>query len=464
MEGGTAWAPGPLPQAGSAGASAPRSALVVGLGRTGLSCVEHLSAGGTRVSVVDSREAPPGLEALRARHPQVEVHCGSFDPARFEGAEFLVVSPGVSLLEPPIADAAARGVPVVGDVELFARACDAPVIAVTGSNGKSTVTSMVGEMARLSGRAVQTGANLGEPALSLLGRGADLYVLELSSFQLERTFSLRTAAAAVLNVAVDHMDRYRDLEEYANAKRRVYHRASVAVVNLADARVRCMVDPRRRRIAFSLREPEDGEFGVAGTGSEGWLAFGAKRLLPVACLPLAGRHNVANALAALALGRAAGFPMPAMLEALRAFRGLAHRCELVTEVDGIRWYNDSKATNVGATLAAIEGLGSGPGLVLIAGGDGKGADFSALRPAVAAHVREVVLIGRDAPCLEAALAGAAELHRAASLEHAVDLAGRLARRGSRVLFSPACASFDMFDDYRARGAAFSLLVSRRARG
>ena len=462
MRGGLALAIESTPVLEAAGGRSPRTALVVGLGSTGVSCVEHLSAKGVGVSVVDSRVAPPGLAALRERHPRADVHCGSFDLARFEGVDLVVVSPGVSLREAPIAAAAARGIPVIGDVELFARAADAPVIAVTGSNGKSTVTSMVGEMAKRAGRSVQVGANLGEPALSLLGRGADLYVLELSSFQLERTVSLRAAAAVVLNVAADHLDRHRDLEEYASAKRRVYDHASVAVVNLEDARVRRMVAPERRRIAFSLREPDEGAFGVAGAGRDAWLAFGAKRLLPVERLPLAGRHNVANALAALALGHAVDLPTPAMLEALSAFRGLAHRCELVAERGGVRWYDDSKATNVGATLAAIEGLGAG--LVLIAGGEGKGADFSPLRSAVAAHAQAVVLIGRDAPRLEAALRGTATLHRAAGLEEAVELAGRLARPGGRVLFSPACASFDMFDDYRARGAAFTRLARRGSCG
>ncbi len=358
----------------------------------------------------------------------------------------------------------ARGVPVVGDIELFARAAGAPVVAVTGSNGKSTVTTMVGDMARRAGREVQVGGNLGEPALSLLGRGADLYVLELSSFQLERTFSLRAAAAAVLNVAADHMDRYRDVDEYAQAKRRVYERAATAIVNLDDPRVRGMVTGKSRRIVFSLREPGEGEFGVAGAGGDAWLAFGAQRLLRAERLPVAGGHNVANALASLALGHAVGLPMPAMLEALRAFRGLAHRCALVAERGGVRWYDDSKATNVGATLAAIEGLGREEGgLVLIAGGDGKGADFSPLRPAVAAHVRAVVLIGRDAPRLESALRGAVRLHRAGGLDEAVEIAARRALPAGRVLFSPACASFDMFDDYRARGDAFTRLARGEGR-
>ena len=440
------------------------STLVVGLGKTGLSCVEHLSAKGVAVCVVDSRAAPPGLGALRERHPRTKVQCGSFDPACFEGVDLIVVSPGVSLREAPIAAAAARGTPIVGDIELFADAVDAPVIAVTGSNGKSTVASMVGEMARRSGRAVQVGANLGEPALDLLGRAAELYVLELSSFQLERTSSLRPAAAVVLNIAPDHMDRYRSIEEYADAKRRIYDGATVAVVNLGDTRVRSMVAPEQRRIAFSLNEPAEGEFGVAGVGDDAWLAFGAQRLLRVDRLPLSGRHNIANALAALALGYSADLPLPAMLEALRTFRGLAHRCELVADCGGVRWYNDSKATNVGATLAAIEGLGSGAGLVLIAGGEGKGADFAALRRAVAAHVEAVVLIGKDAPRLEATLRGAASLHRAADLEEAVEFAVRLVSTGGQVLFSPACASFDMFDDYRARGAAFTRLVGGRSSG
>ncbi len=439
-------------------AGAPPTVLVVGLGKTGLSCVEHLSARGVAVSVVDSRAAPPALDALRERYPEVEVRCGGFDPRCFEAAEMIVASPGVSLREAPVAAAIARGTEVIGDIELFARAADAPVVAVTGSNGKSTVVSMVGEMARRAGRAVQIGANLGEPALSLLGRGAELYVLELSSFQLERTFSLRPAAAVVLNVAADHMDRHGSIEEYANTKRRIYDGACLAVVNREDLRVRSMVAAPRRRIVFSRDEPDEGEFGVSGAGADAWLAFGKKRLMRVDRLPLAGRHNIANALAALALGYAVDLPFPAMLEALRTFRGLAHRCQFVAERAGVRWYDDSKATNVGATLAAVEGLAGDGGLILIAGGEGKGADFSPLRRAVAAHVQAVVLFGRDAPLLQSALEGAAPLYRCADLGEAVERAGRLARAGGQVLFSPACASFDMFDDYRARGRAFIRLV------
>ena len=453
-----------MPSRAPPGSREPRTALVVGLGKTGLSCVEHLSAKGTAVSVVDSRATPPGLDTLRERHPRMEARCGGFDPASFEQAEMIVVSPGVSLREAPIAAAAARGIPVIGDVELFARSAEAPVVAVTGSNGKSTVATMVGEMARRSGRATQIGANLGEPALSLLGRGAELYVLELSSFQLERTYSLRPDAAVVLNVAADHMDRYLGIEEYVDAKRRIYDGAAVAIVNLDDSRVRSMVSPERRQIAFSLDEPGEGEFGVSGAGEDAWLAFGKARLLRAKRLPVAGRHNVANALAALALGYSIGLPLAAMREALCAFHGLAHRCELVADFLGIRWYNDSKATNVGATLAAIEGLGPGAGLVLIAGGEGKGADFSPLRSAVSTHVEAVVLIGRDAPLLEDALRDTVPLHRAADLEEAVERAGRLAPSGGQVLFSPACASFDMFDDYRTRGEAFMRLVGRRSCG
>ena len=462
MRRGRALAREAAPATTIAGMSLPRAALVVGLGPSGLSCVEHLSTMGAGLSVVDSRPDPPGLHALRERFPDVAAHCGSFDPARFDAADLLVVSPGVSLREAPIAAAAARGVPVIGDIELFARAADAPVVAVTGSNGKSTVTTMVGEMARRAGRRVQVGGNLGEPALSLLGRGAELYVLELSSFQLERTFSLRAAASAVLNVAPDHMDRYRNVDEYADTKRRVYEHAAAAVVNLDDPRVRRMVAPGRRRIGFSLREPSDGEFGLIESAHGTWLGFGTKRLLDVARLAVAGRHNFANALAALALGRAAGLPMSAMQDALSTYCGLAHRCELVAEGSGVRWYNDSKATNVGATLAAIEGLDRDRDTVLIAGGEGKGADFRPLRSALATHVRAVVLIGRDAPLLEAALAGATVLHRAEGLEDAMNIAGGLAPPGGRVLFSPACASFDMFEDYRARGDAFTCLAKRRA--
>jgi UDP-N-acetylmuramoylalanine--D-glutamate ligase len=335
------------------------------------------------------------------------------------------------------------------------------VVAVTGSNGKSTVVSLLGEMARFAGWRTAVGGNLGDPALDLLDDANRFYVLELSSFQLETTHSLEPAAAAVLNVSPDHLDRYPSLQAYADAKARVYRGAGVGVINRDDPRVRDMAGIAGRDTGFTLGVPRSGDYGLCQHQGETWLCRGDKPLLPVAELRLAGRHNLANALAALALGEASGLPVEAMLAALRRFRGLDHRTQLVAERHGVRWFNDSKGTNVGATIAALDGLyrpeGTGRA-VLIAGGDCKGADFSDLAPVVRRACRAVVLIGRDAPRLAAALAGGVPLEQAESLEQAVELAARLARRGDHVLLSPACASFDMFRGFEHRGEAFVAAV------
>ncbi|MDE2089008.1 MAG: UDP-N-acetylmuramoyl-L-alanine--D-glutamate ligase [Gammaproteobacteria bacterium] len=433
--------------------------LIVGLGKTGLSCARYLSARGLEVAVTDSRDQPPGLERLREELPDVALFLGGFDASAFASAEQLVVSPGVSLRTPVIAEALRRGVPVLGDVELFARAARAPVVAVTGSNGKSTVTTLAGEMARRAGREVRVGGNLGTPALELLGATEpDLYVLELSSFQLETTQTLNAKSAAVLNVSPDHMDRYRDVQEYAAAKARVYRGDGCRVVNADDPRVLAMVVPGRRVLRFTLEAPRADDFGLLARGGEAWLAHGGEAWLAERELRVSGRHNTANALAALALGHSVGLEREPMLQTLREFQGLPHRTQWVAERDGVRWYNDSKGTNVGATLAALQGM---PGkLVLIAGGDGKGADFTPLRAACAAKARAVVLIGRDAPLIEAALAGVVPVMRAAGMDQAVAEARRLAQPGDAVLLSPACASFDMFSGYEERGRVFTDAVGR----
>ncbi|WP_459863648.1 UDP-N-acetylmuramoyl-L-alanine--D-glutamate ligase [Endothiovibrio diazotrophicus] len=438
---------------GSAAPALPTSALVVGLGVTGLSVARFLAARGVAVSVVDSRAEPPGRAALAAELPTVELLTGPFDAARMKRAELLVVSPGVSLAEPAVAAALAAGVEVVGDIELFARFALAPVVAISGSNGKSTVTELVGRMAARAGLETRVGGNLGTPALDLLGeREPDLYVLELSSFQLETTRSLGAAAAVVLNVSADHMDRYADLHDYETAKARIYRGADCAVVNADDPAVVAMAFGAARTLRFTLGRSRDGEYGVVGFDGRAWLARGGERLLPADELRIAGRHNLANALAALALGEAVGLPPAPMVAELRAFAGLPHRTQWVAQKGEVDWYNDSKGTNVGATLAAIHGMGRP--LVLIAGGDGKGQDFTPLRPALAEHGRAAVLIGADAPRIEAALAGALPLVHAASLEEAVARAAALAERGDCVLLSPACASFDMFSGYVERGERF----------
>ena len=433
----------------------PRS-VIVGLGRTGLSAARHLAARGHRLVVTDSRANPPGLAELKRLVPEAQTALGGFDPAVLAGADQIVVSPGVSLAEPFLRKAAAQGLDLVGDIELFAREAGGRIVGITGTNGKSTVTTLVGEFAEAAGLAVRVGGNLGEPALDLLdGPPAAMYVLELSSFQLETTHSLQPEAAAVLNVTPDHLDRYRDLAEYAAAKARIFERAATAVVNLDDQIVVRMPRPGQRRVGFSLRR-EDADFRLQRRAGEDWLAAGAEPVMPVGELRLPGRHNAANALAALAVGSVCGFPREAMTGVLRRFRGLPHRAERVRDWRGVAWIDDSKGTNVGATVAAIDGL-DGP-LVLIAGGEGKGQDFAPLAAACRGKVRHAVLIGRDAPIIATALAGRCPVSLAESMEAAVATAATLAQPGDTVLLSPACASFDMFRDYAERGEAFAAAV------
>ena len=434
--------------------------VIVGLGRTGVSCARHLAARGHRLVVTDSRENPPGLAELRRLVPGVATALGGFDPAVLEGADQVVVSPGVSLAEPFLRRAAAQGLDLVGDIELFAREAGGRVVGITGTNGKSTVTTLVGAFAEAAGLEVRVGGNLGEPALDLLaGPPAAMYVLELSSYQLETTWSLQPEAAAVLNVSPDHLDRYRDLAEYAAAKARIYERAATAIVNLDDGIVVRMPRPGQRTVGFSLCR-SDADFRLLREAGEDWLAEGAEPILPLAALALPGRHNAANALAALAVGSVCGFPRAAMAGVLQEFRGLAHRTERVRDRRGVSWIDDSKGTNVGAAVAAIEGM-DGP-LVLIAGGEGKGQDFTPLGPACQGKVRQAILIGRDARLLAAALEGRCAVVFAASMEAAVGAADSIAQAGDTVLLSPACASFDMFRDYAHRGEAFAAAVRELA--
>jgi len=443
--------------------TAPRT-LIVGLGKTGLSCARYLRSQGATVAVTDSRANPPGLEPLRQELPDVAVFTGGFRAEVFTRADRLVVSPGVSVSEPLIQAALDRGAPVLGDIELFTQAVRAPVVAITGSNGKSTVTSLVGSMGRSAGVRVAVGGNLGDPALDLLDPAVTLYVLELSSFQLETTASLRPKAATVLNLSPDHMDRYPNYAAYIAAKARVYRGAEVAVVNRDDAAAAAIPHDAGSEFGFTLSAPRGpDDFGLLERADGTWLAHGDQPLLPAADLGIAGRHNLANALAALALGSACDLPAGAMLEALRSFRGLPHRSVLVGSRDGVRWYDDSKGTNPGATVAALDGLlepGSPARVVLIAGGDGKGADFSPLGSAVERAARAVVLIGRDAPLIERALAGRVPVLQAANMTDAVRLAAGAAQPGDCVLLSPACASFDMFDNYEHRGRVFTQAVEQ----
>ncbi|MEW8026953.1 MAG: UDP-N-acetylmuramoyl-L-alanine--D-glutamate ligase [Candidatus Thiodiazotropha sp.] len=431
--------------------------LIVGLGATGLSCARYLAAKGEPLAVTDSRENPPGLEALRKEYPDMAMFLGGFQEEVFHAASRLVVSPGISLDEPLIRAAKERHVEIVGDVELFARAVKAPVVAITGSNGKSTVTTLLGDMAQMAGIRVAVGGNLGEPALDLLDDRVELYVLELSSFQLESTRSLKPQAAVVLNISADHMDRYRDLAEYAATKASLYSGSEIMVINRDDPLVAAMAVADAATVGFTLEAPTGDDFGLHELDGVKWLSEGHTPLMPVTELRIPGRHNIANALAALALGSAVGLPQNDMLAALRSFSGLPHRTQWICDKRGVRWYNDSKGTNVGAAIAALQGLHTDSDdsrSVLIAGGDCKDADFSPLAPVAEKTARAVILIGRDASELESALAGRVRLEHAASLEEAVGLAAELAQPGDRVLLSPACASFDMFRNFEARGEAF----------
>ena len=443
------------------------SAVIAGLGKTGLSCARFLLAHGWSIAVTDTRENPPELAKLRAFDPAVPVRLGGLDASLLADALCVVVSPGVSLATPFFVEARRRGLDIVGDIELFARAVNAPVVGITGTNGKSTVTTLVGRMAERAGLRVRMGGNLGEPALDLLSaaesdaKKTELYVLELSSYQLESTVSLDLQAAVVLNVTPDHMDRYATIEDYAAAKARIFARCDTAVINLDDPLVVAMPRPGQHTLGFSLRASVGAEFAVVtGRDSKWWLARRAQLLMPVSDMKITGLHNAANALAALALGEALGLPLASMLEELRAFPGLPHRSQWVADLNGVTWVNDSKGTNVGATLAAVAGM-SGP-LVMIAGGDGKNQDFAPLADAFRGKVRHTVLIGRDAPAIEVALEGVCTLERATTLEEAVRAAARAAKPGDTVLLSPACASLDMFRDYTHRGAVFTQAVKELA--
>jgi UDP-N-acetylmuramoylalanine--D-glutamate ligase len=431
--------------------------LVVGLGATGLSCARFLARRGVEVAVTDSREQPPALAEMQSELPDVALFLGGFDAQAFARAERIVVSPGVPLDEPLLREARQRGVEIIGDIELFARTVSAPVIAITGSNGKSTVTTLVGAMARRAGKDVRVGGNLGTPALDLVqDQEPDLYVLELSSFQLETVFSLHCLAATVLNISADHMDRYNSLQSYATAKQRIYERATVQVVNRDDAIAAVLAGGKGPRLGFGLGEPSGEDFGIRTVDAVAWICKGSERLMPVSDVRMPGRHNLANALAALALGEAAGLTHEAMVQVLREFQGLPHRTQWLGEYGGVCWYNDSKGTNIGATLAAIHGF-DGP-LVLIAGGQGKGADFRQLAAGMDARVKAVVLIGEAADEIETALGNRFRVQRATSMTDAVQQAAALADSGDTVLLSPACASFDMFNGYAHRGELFSQAV------
>jgi len=440
-----------------------KKVLVLGLGETGLSSLRWLAAQGAHLSVADTREDPPGLETLKAELPQVAIHNGAFKASSFADVELIVASPGVPLSEPEIQAAIQRGVSVIGDVELFAqyRPASAKVIAITGANGKTTVTTLVGEICKAAGLKVILAGNIGLPVLDALNMETpDVYVLELSSFQLETTSNLQIDAATMLNLSEDHMDRYASFQDYAIAKARIFYNAKLQVLNRDDAWSMLMARPKLAQVTFGLNDDGDeNSYGLKQEDGDTWLCEGDKELINLQDLKIVGLHNAANALAAVALCRSIGIDYAHIIQTLYKFKGLPHRVEWVANIDDVDYYDDSKGTNVGAACAALTGLAQK--VILIAGGDGKGQDFAPLAEAVAENASAVVLIGRDAPLIETVLIPTnVPLYKAADLPEAVNIAKKLAKAGEAVLLSPACASFDMFKNYVHRAEVFIAAVNR----
>ena len=439
--------------------------LVLGLGETGLSALRWLNRQGAHLSVADTRQNQPGIETLKTELPNVTIHIGAFKEATFIDKDLIVASPGMTLSESEIQAAIARGVSVIGDVELFAqyRPATAKVIAITGANGKTTVTTLVGEMCKAAGLKTIVAGNIGLPVLDALSMEApDVYVLELSSFQLETTHTLKIDAATMLNLSEDHMDRYASFQDYAIAKARIFYNATLQVLNRDDAWSMLMARPKLAQITFGLSD--GGDFGLKELDGETWLVDGEKELINLQDLKIVGLHNAANALAAVALCRGIDIDYAPIIQTLYNFKGLPHRVEWVANIDDVDYYDDSKGTNVGATCAALNGMfknGHPQKVVLIAGGDGKGQDFTPLSGAVAENARAVVLIGRDAPLIEAVLLKInIPLYQAIDLPEAVNMAKKIAQTGDAVLLSPACASFDMFKNYAHRAEIFVNAVKR----
>lgn len=431
---------------------------IIGTGITGLSVARFLVRQHQTFILLDTRSNPPNLESIAREFPGVKVECGELDVNTLMACDEIIVSPGVAVATPAIAQAKDAGIPIVGDIEIFVRYAKAPIVAITGSNAKSTVTTLVGEMARTAGINVAVGGNLGTPALELLNDDIQLYVMELSSFQLETVNKLNAKVATILNISADHLDRYPDMRAYILAKLRVYFGAENIVVNRNDILTHPPLAAGVKPIYFGGKA-DFGSFGLIEENGEEYLAKNLTPLMPARELKISGRHNVDNALAALALGDAAGISMPAMIETLKSFRGLRHRCEFVATIKGVDFYNDSKGTNIGATLAAIKGLARNPAaLFLIAGGEGKGQDFSELNSVLAVSNVRLVLIGRDAPLIADAVGKRVPVVFADSLKNAIEQSLVQAKPGDAVLLSPACASFDMFKNYEDRGEKFCAAV------
>ncbi|MCK5869939.1 UDP-N-acetylmuramoyl-L-alanine--D-glutamate ligase [Methylococcaceae bacterium CS1] len=425
--------------------------VVVGLGLTGLSVAYFLDSLGLQFAIVDSRKKPPFNDELLAKVPDVAVFTDGFDQAVFDVASHIIVSPGVSMDEPMIQQAIANGVRPLSDIDLFACSVSEQVVAITGSNGKSTVTTLLGDMAIAAGKRVAVGGNLGTPALNLLNKDAELYVLELSSFQLERTSQLTAVAATVLNISEDHLDRYANLDAYIAQKNKVYAGNGVMLVNLDCPYATKVQQTNRNVLTFGFKEKAD--YSVVETAEGKSLAFHERAIFPVNELLINGVHNQANAMAALALGSTIGLPEQVMCDVLRIYKGLEHRVQFVANINGVSWINDSKATNVGACVAALKGYKDST-VVLIAGGDAKAADMSDLVPLLKEKVKTLLLIGKDSQRIEQAVNGCIPVFDVGTLKKAVQKASKIAQPGDTVLLSPACASLDQFANYKDRGEQF----------
>ncbi|MGK9172588.1 UDP-N-acetylmuramoyl-L-alanine--D-glutamate ligase [Yokenella regensburgei] len=428
-----------------------KKVVIIGLGLTGLSCVDFFLARGVTPKVMDTRTSPPGLDKLPE---EVERHLGGLNDDWLLSADLIVASPGIALAHPSLNAASEAGVEIVGDIELFCREAQAPIVAITGSNGKSTVTTLVGEMATSAGVNVGVGGNIGLPALMLLDAARELYVLELSSFQLETTSSLQAAAATILNVTEDHMDRYPfGLQQYRAAKLRVYEKASVCVVNADDGLTMPVRGADERCVSFGV---DVGDYHLNRQQGETWLRVKGEKVLNVKEMKLSGQHNYTNALAALALADAVGLPRASSLKALTTFSGLAHRFQLALERKGVRWINDSKATNVGSTEAALNGLHVEGTLHLLLGGDGKSADFTPLKRYIGGDNVRLYCFGRDGAELAALRPDIAV--QTTDMEQAMRLIASRVQPGDMVLLSPACASLDQFKNFEQRGDVFTRLA------
>ena len=441
-----------------------KSASVIGLGVTGYSAVRYLRARGLSVSVLDSRTEPLLASKLSEEFPEVDCHFGEFDSANLENASLIVSSPGVSLKEPVLRTAKANGALIVGDVELFLQENQQPVIAITGSNGKSTVTKLVGEMCVSGGLSPWVAGNIGQPVLDVFSgeNSYDVAVLELSSFQLETTLNVAADSAAILNVSADHMDRYDSMGDYVLAKARILRGTKRAVLPRHDEQLKQITNVSDS-LNFDLDEPSsESEFGVKRQSNNRWLMRGDERLIKLQDIPLIGLHNVKNVLSAFALVDFLNLPMADLVSAVKSFNGLAHRMQTVVEKNGVTWVNDSKATNIGATSTALTNLENN--VFWIAGGEGKGADFTELKNAINSNVKQLILIGRDAPEIAAALDGSLPIVMAKNMQEAVTKAGELATQDSIVLLSPACASFDMYQNFEKRGDDFVACVKRYISG